>query len=72
MTIVDGVLDFLVITGEGGRGGDGAAYLDTLGGGVCGRELWEDDNVDDGLEFPICFILISLGSGVGGELGGAW
>lgn len=60
--------------GEGGRGGDGAAYFDPSGGGVCGRELCNDDDddgtVDEALECSFS-IAIVWGSGDGDWLGGA-
>jgi len=53
VVIVECASDLQMMVGEGGRGGDGVAYVDLFGGGVCGR----DDTVDEFLECAL-FILI--------------
>lgn len=73
LMIVECPLSFLAMIGEGGSGGDGAAYFDPCGGGVCGRELCDnddDDVMDEALECSFS-IAIVWGSGDGDWLGGA-
>lgn len=72
VTRAEGVLECLMMTGEGGSGGDGGAYFDVLGSGVCGRELWDEDGIDWGVACLASFEISYLSeSGVVVELGEA-